>query len=349
MNYRVLFVLILFILTFVQTVSLTHHCNHDVQSSSSGMADIQELTTLKYCLIDNCTIMRIDTEEQLDIVYTTQAHILVTPTDGQTSTIFATKNSPELFCSTLNTINGFTIDQIVGLLIVAFLGLVSGYIAMVHILFKEIRGTFGKLLMFANIATVIQCVDGIALSITRQNISVNWMSCYIFTFLFIQLGVVHEAFATSAISYLTYVMHSSYRGREVTKAINQKLYKYGLRYALGSSFIFGFFVVTYDFTTGTHKMTLTQNGSCNIFFQTEYDTIRLFRAYLYLNEIVQILILTTYFVYYYKVNKLLKTIRDMASINNNQQQIMFFKIAVTMGATQGISQIIFASSWYLIA
>ena len=75
----------LLISTTTQTTSLHHHCNSDVYSSASGMADLQQLTTLQYCLIDNCTIIRIDTGQQLDIVYTTQSHLVVTPTDVGTS------------------------------------------------------------------------------------------------------------------------------------------------------------------------------------------------------------------------------------------------------------------------
>ena len=70
--------------TDIQTAS-HHYCNSDEHSATSGMDDVQQPTTLQYCLIDNCTIMRIDTGQQLDIVYTTQSHIIVTTTNGQTS------------------------------------------------------------------------------------------------------------------------------------------------------------------------------------------------------------------------------------------------------------------------
>ena len=44
MDYTVLFILIL---TTTQTTSLGHHCNSDVYSSASGMADLQQPTTLQ--------------------------------------------------------------------------------------------------------------------------------------------------------------------------------------------------------------------------------------------------------------------------------------------------------------
>ena len=115
--------------------------------------ELVHMNILQYCLIDNCTIMRIDTGQQLDIVYTTQSLLVVTPTDGQTSIIIS-KSEPELFCSTPNTTEDSNIIQNAGLIITIILALVSGYTAAVHIIFKELRTTFGKLMTLYNIGLV---------------------------------------------------------------------------------------------------------------------------------------------------------------------------------------------------
>jgi len=57
--------------------------------------------------------MRIDNGQQLDIVYTTQSLLLVTPTDGQTS-MFISKNEPELSCFPPNTNDDYDIAQFIG-------------------------------------------------------------------------------------------------------------------------------------------------------------------------------------------------------------------------------------------
>ena len=277
MDYTILFFLL--IITVTQTISLDHHCNSDVYSSASGMADLQRPTTLQYCLIDNCTIIRIDTGEQLDIVYTTQSNLVVTPTDGQSSMLIS-KNDPKLFCPTLNTTeDDSTILQVVGLIIVTLIALVSGCIAVVHMMFKELRNTFGKLMMFSNIALFCQCFNVIALPITHYNITVHtMMPCYLFNFVFMQSVVVGETFATTFLAYLAYIMYYSYRGREVTKDINKKLYKYALMYVLGLLLLFAIFVVGYDFGTGTYQHTLLPNGHCSYIVQSEYNTIVLLHA-----------------------------------------------------------------------
>ena len=64
----------------------------DVQSPAAGSGhktDLSQVTTLQYCNIDNCTIMRIDTGQQLDIVYTTESLLIVTPKDHHTSMVIS--------------------------------------------------------------------------------------------------------------------------------------------------------------------------------------------------------------------------------------------------------------------
>ena len=165
------------------------------------MVELLQNTTLLYCLVDNCTIMRIDTGQQMDIVYTTQSLLVVTPMDGQTSVIIS-KNEPELSCSPLS-LPGTKDDikiQLAEAFMLILLILESGYIFVVHLIFKKLRSTFGKMMMFYNIGLIFQCVNMIVLSITRYNIPVHSsMSCYIFFFLFMQLEIIGEEFATCTV------------------------------------------------------------------------------------------------------------------------------------------------------
>ena len=332
MDYNTL--VFLAILTTATTQTALHHqCNSDVSSLASGMADLQQLTTLQYCLTDNCTIVRTDTGEQLDII----------------TSVIISQNEPEIFCPTgsPNTSEDSTINQLIGLVIVTFIALVSGYIAVIHMLFKQLRGTFGKLMMLHNIALVCQSFNILALNITHRNIVVHsTMPCYLFHFLFMQSAVMGEAFATSFLAYLAHIMCQSYRSVQVTKQTNRKLYKYSIVYALVTVLLLSIFSLSYDFGTGTFKHTLLPNGHCSILVQTEYNTIQLFHFYIYINEIIQTLLLVAYFVYYYKYKKMFTIIQNMATSDDIQQNRLFFKIAVTMGATLGLSQVIFASSWY---
>ena len=69
--------LLITILSVASGQATTLYCS-DVQSpaSDSHSTDLSQVTTLQYCIIDNCTIMRIDTGQQLDIVYTTESLLI---------------------------------------------------------------------------------------------------------------------------------------------------------------------------------------------------------------------------------------------------------------------------------
>ena len=136
-------------------------------------------------------------------------------------------------------------------------------------MFKQLRTTFGKLMMFYNIFVVCQGINALVLSITRHNIIVNsTMFCYLFNFLFMQWAVVGEAFATSSLAYLAYTMRESYKSREVTKEINRTLYRYAIAYALGVILMYDIFIVGYDFGTGVYKHALLPNSHCSFLVQS---------------------------------------------------------------------------------
>ena len=314
-----------------------HYCKPDEHSAASGMDDVQQPTTLQYCLIDNCTIMRIDTGQQLDIVYTTQSHIIVTTTNGQTSLLIP-KNEPELSCFTNDT----NIVQIVPLTIAILTGLVSGHIAGVILIFKELHNTFGKLMFFYNIALISECVQ-IAAIITHYKLPVH--CCYFLAFILMQSVTALEAFTTCISAYLAYIMQQCYKRREFTKALDKKFYKYSIIYVLGLLLLFDIFIVGYDFGTGTYKHVISPNGHCTYFDRPGYNALGTApHINIALNKTIQILLLLVYFVYYYKVNKMFKRIRNMEASTDMQFNRLFFKIGLTMGATIGVSKFLLVLS-----
>ena len=341
MDYSVL--LLALILTTTQATSLHHHCNSDGHFSTSGMADSQQFVSLQYCLIDNCTIMRIDTGQQLDIAYTTESHFIVTPTDGQTS-MLVTKNHPELFCPTSNINNRLIIEYIVGTILVILLMLTSGYIAVVHLMFKELCNTFGKLVILYNITIIIRVISVQVLSIARYFIVVDSMPfCYLSYFTFMQSHMINEGSATCMIAYLAYVVHHSYKCREITKKLNKRLYKYSMMYILGLLFLLDVLILSYDFGTGTFKNVILPNGHCDFFADDpKYETTIVVFTSNSLNKIVQVILFVVYFFYYYKYTQLLKLFQNAATGNDREQHQHFFKIAITIGVTIGFSGSIYA-------
>jgi len=71
----------------------------DLQSPASGshITDLPQVTTLQYCIINNCTIIRIDIGQQLDIFYTTENLLIVTLVGVHTSMVIG-KIDDEMPC-----------------------------------------------------------------------------------------------------------------------------------------------------------------------------------------------------------------------------------------------------------
>ena len=332
MDYTALF--LIFILATTQSMSLHRHCNYDVHSSASGL---QELTTLQYCLTDNCTIIRYDTGQQLDIVYITQSHLVVTTTDGQISTMLVSKNDPELFCFTPNSLSNS--QMIITAVVLTLISLSSGYIAVLHLLFKELRTVFGKLIIIYNIATALRTLDILIMFITHIIAVYAIMPCYLLYFVFMQLLMLSEGSATCITAYLAYVMHQSCRSREIKYFHKKQFYKSSVNYIFGSLLLLDILIFSYDFGTGTFQKVILANGHCSSLAQMEYGTVKIAQTYTIISKIIQA---TAYFVYHYQLKKALRMVNTLALNVDHKQSRLYYKLAATMAATIGISQFFFA-------
>ena len=155
----------LFIAILTVTSGATPLNCSDLQSpaSGSGNIDLSQVTTLKYCIIDNCTIMRIDTGQHLDIIYTTESLLIVTPKGDHTSMVI-TKINDELSClkhqNTTNNSDHTTNDSrhtFYEIINVVLMIILSTCTLIVHLLFKDLRTSlFEKLVMFYNYALRLQ-------------------------------------------------------------------------------------------------------------------------------------------------------------------------------------------------
>ena len=161
------------ILAVVSTGAAPIYCS-DVQSppaSGSHDTDPSQVVSLQYCIIDNCTIMKIDTGEQLDIVYTTESLLIVTPTDGLTSMVIA-KIDDELPCLKYHSKtdgNQILFQSVGSFAFVLLIMAMSLYILIVHLLYKKLRTLFGKLLIFHNLCIVSASISYIVLLFMHRN------------------------------------------------------------------------------------------------------------------------------------------------------------------------------------
>ena len=330
--------LIITILTVASTGAAPIYCS-DVQSPASGShnTNLSQVISLQYCIIDNCTIMKIDTGEQLDIVYTTESILIVTPVNGLTSMAIV-KVDDKLSC--LKYHNRNESSQLIGLVMaftVAFLIMMTSiYIIIIHLLFKELRTLFGKLLIFHNLSILSTCISFTTLLFTHRLIIVNsQIICHTIIICQYLSTAGTEVFATTILTHLAYTMYRCYHLKSEISDKNIKLlFRYYSAYALITLILLFFVIIAYDWRTGNGRYTLLPNGHCDVGEQS-YGTLYLVEAFNVLNKFGQIAMFLVYLVYFYKLKMAFHEAENLAQYSRK-----LFRIAIAMGANVGLSRFI---------
>ena len=335
--------LTLLLITIILTVTSEAtplYCS-DVQSpaasGSDNTADLSQVTTLQYCIIDNCTIMRTDTGQQLDIVYTTETLLIVTPIDDHTSMVVVKIADDNLPC--LNYHNHTTSDSQIGRLIglltlISLIIMVSGYILLVHLLFKELRTLFGKLIIFYSLSIVSMYADVFALLLMHHWINVkSEIICYTAMMIFIITYTSIELFSTNMLTHVAYIMYRCYNLKaEISKRRSQFLFRCYLAYALITLVLLFFVTIAYDWRTGNGRYTILPNGHCHFIDTHSYQTLFISDTIITINKLIQITMLLAYLINLYRFH-----VNVGAGSINVEYNRELLKIAIAMGATISFS------------
>ena len=334
----------LFLLVFTTTSKAasisSHSCNTPPLSASGDDVDMTDFsqvdTSLQYCMIDNCTIMRIDTREELDIVYTTESLLVAVPTDGYTSEIVLPLQK-EVSCFPEN-------DHV--LLAVGFLtsfsitiGSMSAYIVVVHLLFPELQTVFGILLMSYNAVDVALETLALLSIITNYAVAVgSQLVCQALINMIMLLIMAMESYATCILFHTVYTMYlSSTLRSEMPKNL---LLCYNC-FVFGLFVIYAVIIIGYDLYSGNGKETILPDGYCLFANDRSYETLRIRDFHNIINKVVQLLLLVIFLFFYYKERSMISPASEGSSnVNPTRVSKQLFRIAVAMGAFVGIARII---------
>ena len=317
------------------------YCSPSDDTSSSSMDDLQQVTTLQYCVVDNCTIMRIDTGQKLDVVYTTESIIVINPTDGQTSSVIA-RDDNELACVLPDSMlhEDDHIGQLIGPMIVSTLIMtVSGYILIVHLLFKQLHNLMGKLMISYNFTIICHCIIIIAWLLLRYQIPVNsQIICHSIVILFHVTAIASETIVTCILTYLVNLMYCSYNLKQMSKSKSKFLFKCYTTYVIGTIIFYLFVTIAYDLKTGNGKYTLDPlHGYCIFISEMTYNTYNIGIISAIFNKTTQIVLLIAYLYYLYKINA-------KSEYTQRQYSKQVLMVAISMGANIGVSDFI----WMII-
>ena len=333
--YRLFFIAVL----TVANGATPLYCS-DVQLPASGSGhdtDLSQVTTLQYCIIDNCTILRIDTGQQLDIVYTTESLLIVTPKDGHTSMV-VTKIDNELPCLGYHNASDSNLNIILVVIVPLALMLSFGTL-IIHLLFKDLRTSlFGQLLMFYNLAIVITGCGTAFLQLTHYWITVNSQTiCHTATIM-TTFGVSGaEVFATNILTHSAYIMYRCYHLRSgISKKRSNYLFRRYTGYAAFTLVLLFFVTIAYDWRTGNGKYTILASGHCIILDHPSYNTLAISGFVTAINKILQMMMFSTYLVYLYKFNK-----NVHAAGVTLQHSRKLLRVATAMGSAIGLSSFLY--------
>ena len=330
---------LLFIVTLTVSKVTSLHCS-DQQLPASGDDDLQQVTTLQYCRADNCTIIRLDTGEELDIVYTTNSLIVTTPTDGRIS-VLVPKAEYELSCDHGNHLSGVNLALAVMISILKMI--LSIVIIVIHFVFKELRTLVGKLLILYNLAVIGYCITHLSVTVMEFLVAINsHIICYTINIAGLLSGISIELFATCILYHTTYVMHCSNKLIRITPELSKRCFRNYIIYHLSIMVVVFLIVVGYDVAKGNINSIILPNGFC-VYGDQHLNDILLFPiAVAGLNKIAQLILFITYLYYTYQLNK---DITNCAMLD--RQQSLLHKITFAMGSVVGLSYTFFAASLIL--
>ena len=336
-------IMFLLVVIFTASEATLLYCSPSDHIGSGSMDDLQQVTTLQYCVVDNCTIMRIDTGQQLDVVYTTESIIVINPTNGQTSSVIA-RHDNELACVLPDSMvhEDNHIGQLIGSMIISTLIMtVSGYILIVHFLFKQLHNLMGTLMISYNFTLVCQCIIINVWLLLCYQIPVNsQITCHTITILFTVTSLGTETITTCILTYLANLMYYSYNLKQMSKSKSKFLYKCYAAYVIGTIILYLFVIIAYDLKAGNGKYTIDPlHGYCKFFSdEITYNTFNITIINIVLNKITQIVMLTAYFYYLYKINA-------ESEYTQRQHSKQLLMVAISMGANIGVSQFIWIISF----
>ena len=338
--------IILLLLLLISTGSEAEATCSDQQStggSTEGMANVQQVTKLQYCLVDDCTIMKIDTGEKLDIVYTTDSLLIITSAGNHTSMMISKNDSPPP-CLPMDTNHNDDLAPFLGQMgLLMLLMIISGSVLITHLLSKELQNLFGKLLILYNLALCLMLVGLVTLSITHFQIKPNSQKfCRLVFFFFMQGDMSSEGLATCILAYLAYITYLGYNLRRLDSDDSKWFYRHCRLYTIGILALFDFFILSYDLATGNGKHTILPNGHCT-FIGLDYDTMKIDQVNVTFNKMAQIVLFAIYLFYFYKLNK----DRTDVSVPHKKLSRSLLKIAIAMGATVGISQFVWLLDFFV--
>lgn len=153
-----------------------HHSSVEPSFSGSDVINLAQVITTLYCFIDDCTFSRINTGQKLDIIYTTENVIVVTPRGNETTVVLAKLQTTSPCSTSRSTISAIQFTMLITLS--TLIVIVSGYNAFVYLVLKQLRNPFEKLMLLFHNNSVCHLYLLAAEDSHDSNEFITYILCY---------------------------------------------------------------------------------------------------------------------------------------------------------------------------
>ena len=323
------------VLLAIVMITFTDWCCAVTKEDGSGVDIPQEATTLhmQYCIIDNSTILRLDTGEKLDIIFTSNSILVVSLNRSQTSMAIPRLHN-ELVCSMHEFPGKIVLPTPIYIILSVWTAVILSlaiYNIVVHI---KPRNPMGKLLMWYSIFLALQIISFFMFLTLLYKLFIDFHHvCHTIKVIFIAADIAYKATATCILHHCAYNLWQSYKMRPVDSSEDKVLSRRYFGYIICTIVISMFIILTYDLAASNGNF----NGYCNQNDPIYANMINLMYTVSYINKMIQVALFIIFLYYWYKL-------RNSLDLTMNQKLV---HIAVGMGATISISEFIFSSNWII--
>ena len=136
---------------------------------------------------------------------------------------------------------------------------------------------------------------------------------------------------------VTYVIYLTYKLKRISESRAKCLRKCYIAYVLCMLTIFLFLALIYDIATGSGRFTLQSDGPCSPYMQDSYRAQFITDIFIGVNKVLQVVVLSLYFIYFCKLYKAQSNLGPLA-FSNSQHNRELFKVALAMAGSIITSQ-----------
>lgn len=289
-------------------ISVCCALHNDCSIMSGWDEDGRELNKedIRYCLIDDCVIRRIDTSEELEIMDVGNDTIITVARGNRTSTLISLLPNEE-YCQEVDDDDELDhVHRTEAMILLATTALflvltiiLSLYIIVAYILWDRLQSSIGKLLVIHNSLSAADKLFLLILMVFHTMIKTTFPFCQVIIYTDLYFKLSNKASISIIFVHIAYLLYQSrYQRFEISASWSKRL----LRFYTFTSFTVMIpmvcFIALLDIFSGAGHDTISSDDHCILPPVTSYSTLTHLYGYSFPSAFVQIIALILIVVHY---------------------------------------------------